>query len=292
MIFEYFQKYQKERNIFLPLKEIREKATGKIDQYCSIFGYNPEDVANGDIYGPLYFDIDNSEISKAYTDAKCLIEILKFYGLTDGDFQICFSGCKGFHIVIHPEVMGVKPTPNLDKIYKKIATWFYAQLPYKSIDFKVYERRRLWRIINTINSKSGLYKIQINGSESLEEIMEKAKTQCEIVQKFPTRNETASTWLPRAQEELRQEESDSQRRRTISTVKFDDPINPSVKLLIDNGVGSGERNNTAFYLACYLKSKNFGESEIEEKLLSFATKCTPPMEENEIRSVIKSANRI
>ena len=294
MIYEYFQKYQKERNIFLPLSEIRERAAGKIDQYCSIFGYEPEDVANGNIFGPMYFDIDNPDIQKAYKDAQSLIETLRFYGLTDQDFQICFSGSKGFHVAILPVVMGVKPRPDLDKIYRKIAQWFSAQLTYKGIDPRVYERRRLWRVINSINSKSGLYKVQITGQESLDEILEKAKTPHLTMQKFPSLNDAVREWIPRASEEIKAEiEENTKRRKPKTTFHYDDPINPTVRSLIESGVDETNpgRNNTAFYIACYLRSKALSESEIEGHLQVFAENCRPPLEEHEVQSVIKSANR-
>lgn len=288
MIYEYYQKYQKERNIFLPLSEIKKKAEGKTDQYCSIFGYKPEDIMHGDIYAPLYFDVDNLDLTKAYHDAQNLISILNFYSLTNQDYKICFSGSKGFHITIYPEVLNLSPRPDLDKIFKHIAHWFYPQLTYNSLDFKVYERRRLWRIINTINGKTGLYKIEITRNENLKEILEKAKTPQPLILKNPIKNGVACEWLSRAISEMEEEKTQTKRFSTNSRV-FEDPINSSIKELIKTGVAEGNRNNTAFYLACYLNSKNLSQLDIENYLMEFGGNCNPPIHQQEINSVIKSA---
>lgn len=289
MIFEYFQKYQKERNIFLPLSEIKKRAEGKTDQYCSIFGYDPADVEHGVIFGPLYIDLDADEIKRAYSDVLVLLQIFQFYGLTDQDYQLCFSGRKGFHLIVYPQVLNIRPRIDLDRIFKRIAGWFNKQLPNKTIDFKVYERRRLWRIPNSINSKSNLFKIPILGDESIEEIVYKAKKPQAIPSKYPKENPVLATWIERALQEMKEDE-----QKTVSVYypsSFTSSINPSVMSLVENGVQIGSRNDTAFYIACYLKSKGFSEAEVKNYISSFSARCKPAMAVFEIRSIIRSAFR-
>lgn len=288
MIYEYYQKFQKTRDIFLPLSEIRKLSEGKIDQYCSIFGYDPEDIAHGVIYGPMYFDIDHEgNLAKAHQDMIMILKMLKFYGITDQDYQVSFSGSKGFHIIIYPQVFDIKPQKVLDRIYKKIAGWFSSELNSNTIDFKVYERRRIWRIVNTLNSKSNLNKIPITENDSVEAILELAKNPQPVIPKFPQKNDVLSGWVQRAINEL----NTYKPVRYQNTYRSNDlTISPQVRELIDNGVGQGNRNQTAFYISCYLKSKGFSESEVLSYLETFASHCSPPYQDyTELKSTLRQA---
>jgi len=285
MIYEFYEKYQKKRNIFLPLNEALERAKGKTDVYSSIFGYNEENIETGDIYGPLYFDLDSeNDLKKAHDDTQTFLSILGFYGVTEQDYQLSFSGNKGFHLIIYPQVLNIKPAWNLDKFYKQIASWFLIDIPYKTLDMKVYERRRLWRIVNTKHGKSGLYKIPITGKEKLEQILKLAKVPQPIIKKTPKVNQVLKSWVKRAEKDL---ERKDQREVFVNSETQD--INPRIMDLINLGISEGNRNQTAFYINCYLKSKGIGQGEALAYVEKFAKNCTPQMSMKEVISTNRSA---
>lgn len=283
------------RNVYLPLNDIVARAGSKADQYATIFGYtDPGDISNCPIYGPLYFDLDNeAEIAKAYTDTKVLLDTLKFYGLTDDDYQLAFSGCKGFHLIISPATLGIAPMVNLDKVYKRIAGWLNPQLPNKSIDFTVYERKRLWRLYGTKNSKSGLFKIPVTGQETIAQIQEMAKTPQAKPAKTPKLNNVFADWVSRALDEMEEEEK-ARLARPQQTVVANKNIGDWVLDQINEGAEKGYRNHRGFFIACYLSKKGFSESEIEQIIGDYAKNCTPvwgsePGEAIQIQKTIKSA---
>ena len=98
--------------------------------------------------------------------------------------QIYFSGSKGFHILVEPEVFGIEPRQNLNEQYKTIASELNKQTIYKTIDVRIYDRRRLFRFPNSINAKTGLYKVPIRQKDlrgiTIEKIQEYASEPREI----------------------------------------------------------------------------------------------------------------
>ena len=91
----------------------------------------------------------------------CVIKQFKELGVEENKLQIFFSGNKGFHLIIPAELFGIKPSKNLNKIYRKMAKSFCEKIQNKTLDLGIYDRRRLLRIPNSINSKANLYKIPL-----------------------------------------------------------------------------------------------------------------------------------
>jgi hypothetical protein len=280
-----------DRNVFLPYEEIIERAVGKIDQYYSIFSYRPEDTAGSDLYAPFYLDIDKEDdLKTSYKATQQVLSMMNAYGVEDQDRSVYFSGKKGFHIEVAPEVFGLVPMEYLDKIYKQIAGWFSENLPFGVVDFVVYERRRLWRIPNTINKKSGLYKIQITGDEPLDIILKNAKKTQKLIQPVPRRNEVYAGWIERAQGELAEKERKQKEYQQYIQNNYDKKgIGLWTQDKLDNGVVEGERDNVAFSIACYLRDRDYTEDEVAEFLIPFGKKCDPPLDDKTILIKIRSA---
>ena len=57
--------------------------------------------------------------------------------------------------------MGLLPKQDLNQEFKNLAIWLQQQSTSPIIDTAIYDRKRLLRIPNTINSKTGLYKVPI-----------------------------------------------------------------------------------------------------------------------------------
>ena len=66
-------------------------------------------------------------------------------------------------------------------------------------------------------------------------------------------------------------------------------IPPSVRERIERGAPEGQRNEAALHIACELRDEGHPPAVVEGYVLTFAGNCTPPMQQTEARSVVKSA---
>jgi hypothetical protein len=131
--------------------------------YHSIRLYDP---LNGGIDGaslaPLHFDIDNKENPAASLEdaRKILAFFLEDAKIPFNAINAYFSGFKGYHIEI--ECIPVRlnlVNENSAAIFRYLAEELTENLELKSLDYAVYDLRRMWRLAGSIHQKSGLYKI-------------------------------------------------------------------------------------------------------------------------------------
>lgn len=125
--------------------------------YTSIWNYNSKDIEESTRFGPLYFDIDNADDSVAYNEAITLYRYLASYIPRDA-IKVFFTGKKGFHIECDPVALGINPSNNLPNIFRYIATKVKDKLNLSSLDFSVYDSRRMWRLAGSAHQTTGLYK--------------------------------------------------------------------------------------------------------------------------------------
>lgn len=125
--------------------------------YTSIWHYNSNDIDNSVRLGSLYFDIDNEDISKSYSECLRLYEYLVSF-IPDTAVLVYFTGKKGFHIECEAVTLGVNPSNNLPNIYRWIAGKMQNKLSLESLDFSVYDARRMWRLEGSVHQDTGLYK--------------------------------------------------------------------------------------------------------------------------------------
>lgn len=125
--------------------------------YTSVWRYNSEDIDRAIRYGPLYFDIDSDEMDVAYAECKAMYGYLSQF-IPRSSIFVYFTGKKGFHIECDPVCLGITPTNDLPGIYRFIASQINEKLELSSIDFSVYDPRRMWRLEGTKHQSTGLYK--------------------------------------------------------------------------------------------------------------------------------------
>lgn len=123
----------------------------------------------GEKFCPIYADFDGPT---AQSDAlSCVHQMLNNFGTVP---QVYYSGSKGFHVVYPYYIKG----DNCEKVAKYIMEKLGAN-NWKSWDDGMYKTRNMWRIVNTKNEKTGLYKIQLKDvhllTKMLYEIKEYAK---------------------------------------------------------------------------------------------------------------------
>lgn len=137
--------------------ESLRKEYNNIGLYTSIWNYNSPDIDAATRLGPLYFDIDNESLSVSFDETIKLYQYLLKY-LSKDSILIYFTGKKGFHIECEPVSLGINPSNNLPNIYRSIANMLKSKLNLSSLDFSVYDARRMWRLAGSRHQDTGLYK--------------------------------------------------------------------------------------------------------------------------------------
>jgi len=121
----------------------------------------------------LAIDFDSQELNESLNWTRELINKLKEdYDLNPEHIRYYFSGNKGFHIEIPYWMIDEhhQPSAKYPQIFKEI-----VQELTTHADLSLYQTLRLYRINNTINSKTGLYKIELNFNEILNLSVDKIK---------------------------------------------------------------------------------------------------------------------
>ena len=153
-----------------------EELSNYLQSHGSVAGYDGAAYAH---YLPL--DIDSKELEKAAQATGNMLNYLRTLGFDEESALVYFSGSKGYHIMLSSAVFGeVKPEKRLNQIFAELRKEFaYKAGIEEYVDMQIKDKLRLLRLPNTINKKSGLYKVQLSWEQALkmsqEEIREYAK---------------------------------------------------------------------------------------------------------------------
>lgn len=287
--------------------EIRNVATNKFnneDVYATVFQYNNEDQNNSDLFGPLYIDLDtdfknDNEYKKLKEDLSRIVTYLKLqYNIPVEYIRFFFTGKKGFHLIIPAKVFGVKPRKDLNYLYKEIAKELNDNTIYKIVDTQIYDKKRLLRVVNTINCKTGLYKVPISYEDivkfSYEEIVEYASSP-KVVQVAPVDTvDKAKTKLHSIIDNI--EKSKEKKAKSIlipKNVDFSNITFPKcIQEIYKNGAVDGNRNNTTIILASAFLQKGIDYNTTLALINKWnLERNSPSLSDNEILTTVSSANQ-
>lgn len=141
--------------------------------YTSVFQYNNRDFEQASYMSSLYFDLDSSDLSASWSDTKRLYGYLQQFVPEDA-IRVYFSGAKGFHIECEALALNTGTSEDLSNIFAFVAHTLADELELTTLDFKVYDIRRMWRLVNSRHQKSGLFKVPckeiIYSASSVEDI--------------------------------------------------------------------------------------------------------------------------
>lgn len=130
--------------------------------YTSVFHYNSRDLNRATRLGSLYFDLDSSDSGEtSYSDALRLVDYLLGY-IPERGLNIYFTGKKGFHIECEALCLGITPSNHLPEVFRYVANDAKERLSLTTLDFAVYDLRRMWRLPNSIHQHTGLYKRRLD----------------------------------------------------------------------------------------------------------------------------------
>lgn len=152
-----------DKPIVIHVKDLPEaiKKYGDKGFYTSVWQFNSTDVENASRMSNLYFDLDHeADPSISHADSLKLLNYLKDFIPRDA-IHWYFTGLKGFHIEVEALALGISPGNENHVIFRYIANDLKDNLDITTLDFSVYDARRIWRYPNTMHQKSGLYKVEL-----------------------------------------------------------------------------------------------------------------------------------
>jgi len=200
-------------------------------------------------------------------------------------FKIFYSGSKGYHIEIPGTLFEITPAPQKEicRRFKSIALKLHG-----SVDDKIYKPNMLWRCANTINSKSGLYKVQLHYNElhslSTSEVLELAKSTrfLEYVDCIEwVSDDTLGALWAQTLVEVQKPRPD---RQNTAIFTSDNPLE------VPNGAIKGNRNEKCFEIALNCRSHGYGIEDAKEFILKWNRGNIPPVKNHyELTRTIESA---
>ena len=274
------------------------KEYNNTDVYCSIYSYSNIDNIDDndtDLLSPLYFDFDDNNIELNYKEIKReLYQLIAFlkrdFGIPKNLIKIYFSGNKGFHVIVPYQVFNIKADTKLNIKYKKLVQLISKEYNLTRLDIKIYDKKRLFRIPNSVNSKSNLRKIPLNFdyflNSSFKDIITLAKSKQKDIfyESFIIKQaEQVFNYL------FTPTKSSSKKQTKFNTTKDIKELMPCIESILKTSVGEGKRNSTSVILASSLFQLNKTKEEIVNILFDWNMNNSPPLHERELLSTINSA---
>ena len=260
--------------------------------FNSAYRYSNSDPDKSLLYGGLYLDFDDeNNFEHVREDVLTALSYFRIvYKIEPSETEIYFSGKKGVHIVVPPEVMGIEPENDLHVIFKYMAGSINAYTKNKTIDMKIYDNKRLFRIPNTIHGGTGLYKIRLSFEElrdySIEKIKKLAVKERKVKHERRQKNIFAERQYHKMITEAREQMKDiSKDRKYAAKIDF---IPPCIEYILNNGAEQGQRNMTIACLASFYKQ--YGKSILEaiDIITEWNSKNTEPIGEVELKRTVRS----
>lgn len=267
--------------------------------FSTIYQYPTDDPYIGGVISDFYMDFDCEETpDKARKEAVAVVKkLINDYEIPEENINIAFSGMKGISIIVNYKIFNAESSADLPLIWKSIAQELITKLKLKNADTSIYERRRLWRLVNSRHQKSGLYKIPLTLAElenlTVDKIKEMATKQREPFIKAEVH------LIPKAEKLFNEHRNKvekwlAQRKKSFETelkATMDDP--PCVKRRLEVGANAGSRNSFLFQLTVYYATKGLNEQDIIKIGYEFAKHCEQEPEPfpkgDEIESIVNSA---
>lgn len=151
-------------------------APAAFERYCSLYSYDKHILEyvklhnsvtgfKGNYYAEaLWFDIDDDSLELALSRTIELIKRLNSeYHVSPDEMWIYFSGSKGFHLALLGRMFGdFGSSPDMAAKHRALALQLAGDV---KVDTTIYDNHRIFRIFNSLNAKSNLYKIEISFDE-------------------------------------------------------------------------------------------------------------------------------
>lgn len=280
-----------ERKLIRPEDVAQELTINPQDaKYITTFAIGVEDItksAQADLprlfesaekEGDLFFDFDSPNLDKAKEDCKRVYEYLvTSLGVLPDSIKVYYSGSKGYHLLVDWNVLGLSPRRDLHSLYRKLAGGVSsAYSPNHTLDLKIYNARRLFRIPGTVHQKTGKPKVRMD--ESFNERTDDAYVSAPVCTSL---NEAI------LKIEIREEEKLKQTNR-LPKEFFHEPLDCIIDAM-NGGVAEGNRNDAVYTIALYWKALGQDKREIYEMIEKSGLVTVSKIDLREISRTITSA---
>jgi KaiC/GvpD/RAD55 family RecA-like ATPase len=255
------------------IKDLYKTINKEKDHYISLFQFNENQnkqfAETGTISGitdviadRLTWDFDSeSSLELARTDALTLCERLVDEGYKENQIQVYFSGNKGFEVTVQLVTSSVTPN-EMKNICLSLAKGL------STIDTKIYNASRIFRLPLTKHQVSGLYKIPLSITDlsdmNVDEIVNSAKENLDYEQ-------IESAWKPAVlTKALLKLKEASVKPKQKQIVEFTEELDLSNKpkwlsnwkyALSRGYYGSGMRNHALMILAATCRGNGFSDTQ-------------------------------
>lgn len=284
---------------------------GNMGLYTSVFHYNKPSI-EAQRLGSVYFDLDSKEDPElALREARVLTEYLLKYVPEDG-VQVYFTGEKGYHVEAEALALGVDPGNELAYTYRYISKALEEKLNLVTIDFQVYEPRRMWRLPASQHQRTGLYKTLLTFDELFNDSHDELRILAAKMQPYqvpdpqfsPQANEWLRNWVAlKEEDERKQAEERIARFSQLGTAILPGKKKPSsyVRAVFRSTLeelkasGEGMRNHTlnkaAFCLYRYVFEGSLDEEYVTNTLreAALALGLDEPETEGTLNSALRAA---
>ncbi|RAV22217.1 primase C-terminal domain-containing protein [Paenibacillus contaminans] len=262
------------------------------DTYCTYFRYTADMKRhvelNGTVRGyegPAYspfipFDIDADMLHISLDRTKDLLNKLIGYGVDLNTCKVYFSGSKGFHVLLPSETVEVEPSEHIHRAFRH----FVKRLDVPYVDMTIYDKVRLFRMPNTINTKSNKYKIpmhhlEVFGATAAKIMNDAMKPREDWAAERASPNEQLTTLYVGQKEEQQQQPRADLHAGTIQR-----------KICLQRmmeGVGAGERDNVGLRVAVHLKQSGLNKDMIWQSLRVWNNSNKPPIEDGDLERIYR-----
>lgn len=293
--FEYNNERRFHRNDYIQCEQIGVflKAHNRFNTFRSAYNYSSNNIEEADLFGDFYLDLDDeNNFENVREDAKAVYSYFKIvYKITPDHMRTYFSGKKGLHIIVPASILGVEPNRNLNGIFKMIANSVKVYTPHKTVDMNIYDKKRLFRIPNTIHGDTGLFKIQITPAElmnfSINDIKRLATAPRELNLTMPSDacNLAKQAYQKACQEYVQYAKENAKDKKFKMTLNFTPPC---IQSILENGAQVGQRNITVACLTGFYKSFGKSMNETIDLISEWNSKNTVPIGMSELKRTVNS----
>lgn len=241
----------------------------------------------------FWFDVDDENLENSLIGTFNLLMTLEnSFGVDRADIRVFFSGKKGFHVGIPTTTFSAVPSPQLPRALKHMAQRIAAQAGV-TIDQSIYRTNSLLRLSNTVNAKSGLFKIPLP-LDGFEELTIDAILEMAVTPKPPfmrlgagAPNEQLSRLYQKGLEEAQSGESRRLEIPVLNNRESEMPRFDKVCMFrMLKGVPSGHRNEVCLRLADHFRKKGFPLSVTTAALLQWNRLNEAALDEVDIQDVV------
>lgn len=268
--------------------------------FVTTYMYDCENQNEANLFGDFYLDFDydlegsnqESAFDVVRRDVLSACRYLRvILGVNQEEILLFFSGKKGIHLIVPKEILGIVPHKNLNRHYKMLAEDINKFTSGKTLDLKIYDNKRLFRMPNSIHQSSKLYKVYLTEDEITNSTFASIKSIAKNTRIIPKIEKKVSM---KAKMEFQSYEKKF--NMLINRVKTNIPEGatldytpPCVSYLLNNPIGAGQRNDTTAFLASFFKQNGLSEDDAKLKLYGWnGNRCTPSLSEEEIDITVES----